>query len=132
MQAPKLPTDRSFGLLFTVVFALLAGWSAWRGGHLWPWWAGASGLFLVVSLIVPRILRPLNVAWMWLGLLLSMIVSPIVMGLIYFIVVTPMALFFKLTGRDALMRKYQPALGSYWIKRDPPGPDGPSSFPNQF
>jgi hypothetical protein len=118
--------------LFTVVFGLLAGWSAWRGGSWWPWFAGIAGAFLVVSLVIPRILRPLNWLWMRFGLLLGMIVSPIVMGIIYFVVITPVALFFRIKGRDALSRKYDPALRSYWIHRDPPGPDGPSSFPRQF
>ncbi len=132
MKTPPLPSDRSFGILFTVVFALIAGWMAWRGKTLWPWFAGASAAFLLVSFTFPKALRPLNIVWMKLGLLLGAIVSPIVLGIIYFLVITPVALFFKMTKRDVLNRKYEPSLASYWIDRDPPGPDGPSSFPRQF
>lgn len=132
MKAPPLPSDRSFGVLFTVVFALLAGWLAWRANTLWYWFAGASAAFLLVSYTVPRILRPLNAVWMKFGMLLNAIVSPIILGVIFFIVFTPVALFFKLIKRDVLNRKYEPSLASYWLNRDPPGPDGPSSFPRQF
>src|SRR5262245_16812490 len=95
MKAPKLPSDRSFGLLFTVVFAVLAAWAAWKGGKHWWYSASISGLFLVLSLTFPKVLHPLNVVWMKFGLLLGMIVSPIVLGVIYFLVVTPFALVMK-------------------------------------
>jgi hypothetical protein len=77
------------------------------------------------------VLHPLNVAWMRLAALLNRVVSPIVMGVMYFGVLTPVAAAMRLRGRDALHRKFEPGLASYWIERDPPGPDG-SSFPRQF
>jgi hypothetical protein len=92
---------------------------------------GIAALFLLAALTFPRILRPLNVAWMHLGLLLNRVVSPVVMGVIYFALVTPIATVMRLRGRDVLQRRFEPARNSYWIKRDPPGPDG-SSFPQQY
>jgi hypothetical protein len=132
MSEIQLPSNRSFGFLFTVVFALISGWFAWKGSAHWWWFASASGTFLLVTLIAPGILKPLNIVWMKFGALLNRIVSPIMLGAIYFIVITPVALFFKVTGRDELKRKFDGALKTYWISRAPPGPDGPSSFPRQF
>jgi predicted membrane metal-binding protein len=126
-----LPSDRSFGLLFTVVGALVGAWMLWRGNRFASIAFGIAALFLVAALAYPRILRPLNVAWMHLGLLLNKVVSPIVMGVIYFGLFTPIATAMRLRGRDVLQRRFDPACDSYWINRDPPGPDG-SSFPRQF
>lgn len=132
MAAPQLPSDRSFGLLFTTVFAVVAAWTGWKGNALWTYFAIASGIFLLLSLTRPQTLHALNVLWMRFGALLNKVVSPIVLGVIYFGLVTPIALLFKVRGRDALHRKFDRELASYWVKRDPPGPDGPSSFPRQF
>jgi hypothetical protein len=126
-----LPSDRSFGLLFTVVGALVGAWMLWRGNRFANVAFGIAALFLVAALAFPRILRPLNSAWMHLGLLLNRVVSPIVMGVIYFGLFTPIATAMRLRGRDVLQRRFDPARESYWIDRNPPGPDG-SSFPRQF
>lgn len=126
-----IPSDRSFGITFAVVFALVTAWLAWRGNGAWQVTAGVAALFLACALVFPRILHPLNVAWMALGLLLNRIVSPVVMGVIYFALLTPVAMFQRLRGRDVLNRRFDPQRSSYWIPRDPPGPDG-SSFPRQF
>lgn len=134
-SAVQLPSDRSFGLTFAVVFGILAGLAFWRGwmqGGLWPYFLTASAAFLLASLAFARVLRPLNAAWMAFGALLHRVVSPIMLGLIYFALMTPVALFFKLKGRDELRRKFEPAAKTYWIARTPPGPDGPGSFPRQF
>ncbi|MEX2150323.1 MAG: SxtJ family membrane protein [Steroidobacteraceae bacterium] len=134
MQKPGkivLPSDRSFGLLFAVVGALVGAWMLWRGNRFANVAFGFAALFLVAALAYPRILRPLNIAWMHLGLLLNKVVSPIVMGVIYFGLFTPIAAVMRLRGRDVLQRKFDPARESYWINRDPPGPDG-SSFPRQY
>jgi predicted membrane metal-binding protein len=132
MAALQLPSDKSFGITFTVVFALIAGWLGWRGGAYWQAFAALAALFLAVSLAVPRILRPLNALWMRFGALLNRIVSPIVLGAIYFVVITPVALLFRVIGRDELHRSFDRAVPTYWVTRNPPGPDGPSSFPRQF
>ena len=135
MNDVPLPSDRSFGLTFATVFGILAGlglWRGWMAGELWLYFLAASVTFLIVSFAFPHILRPLNKVWMLFGAFLHKVVSPIMLGAIYFVVMTPVALFFKITGRDELRRKYDPSAKSYWIMREPPGPDGPSSFPRQF
>lgn len=130
-----LPSDRSFGLTFAAVFGIVTGLALWRGwleNDLWKYTLGIALALLLVSLTVPGILSPFNRIWMAFGALLHKVVSPVILGLIYFVVISPVALFFKLTGRDELRRKYDSGAKTYWIKREPPGPDGPSSFPRQF
>lgn len=134
MQKPaaiSLPSDRSFGITFAVVSALLGGWLAWKGSAGARFAFAAAAAFLLAALAYPRVLHPLNAAWMRFGLLLNRVVSPLVMGVIYFALLTPVAAFMRLRGRDALRRRYDAGAASYWIIREPPGPDG-SSFPRQF
>lgn len=127
----KIPTDRSFGFTFAVVFALIGGWMLWRANRLSLPFFGTALAFALIALIAPRVLHPLNVAWMHFGLLLNRVVSPVLMGLIFFGMFTPVALLFRLKGRDALRRSFERSLDSYWIDRTPPGPDG-TTLPRQF
>ena len=129
---PPLPSDRSFGLTFAAVFALLAGWLAYKGHGYWVASLGVSAAFAMLALVIAKLLHPLNVAWMWFGGVLHRIVSPTVLGIIYFGVFTPVAMVFKLRGRDALNRKFESSRPSYWLHRTPPGPDAERSFPRQF
>lgn len=131
MSEIQLPSNRSFGTLFVAVFALLGAFSWWRGGALWPWLAGLSVLTLTVTLTTPSVLAPLNRAWMRLAELLNRIVSPIVLGVIFFGIFAPVGFFMRLAGRDALKRRFEAQARSYWIDRQPPGPD-PAGLPNQF
>jgi Saxitoxin biosynthesis operon protein SxtJ len=129
---PALPSDRSFGLTFAAVFALLAGWLVYKGNAYWMTCLGASAAFALVAVVFARVLHPLNVAWMWFGGLLNKIVSPIVLGIIFFVVFAPVGLLFRLRGRDLLNRKFDASAPSYWLHRTPPGPDAERSFPHQF
>ena len=132
MKTPvKLPSDRSFGFTFAVVFGLLGAWLWWKSSRYGLPAIGVGAAFALIALALPRILHPLNIVWMKFGALLNMIVSPIIMGLIYFVVFTPVSLFFRLTKRDALRRSFDKSARSYWIDRSPPGPDG-ASLPRQF
>lgn len=131
-DSAKLPSNRSFGLLFTVVFLIIAVY-AWSKDYSGQWvqiWLVISGIFLAFALLFPVVLTPLNKMWFALGLLLGKIVSPIVLGTLFFIVITPVAIGMRLFGRDALLMKKR-AVSSYWIDRDPPGPK-PESFKDQF
>ena len=83
-----------------------------------------------MTLAAPRLLAPFNLAWFKLGLLMGKVVSPIVLGIIFFVLLTPVAVIGRLFGRDELRLKRK-AVQSYWIERVPPGPDG-DSFKNQF
>jgi len=126
-----LPSDRSFGFTFAGVFALVGASMLWRSREHFVVPLAVSALFLLASVAVPRVLHPLNVAWMRLAAQLNRVISPVVMGVIYFAVLTPIAVAMRLRGRDELRRKFDPGLSSYWIERSPPGPDG-STFPHQF
>lgn len=131
MKAAPLPSNRSFGTLFVVVFGLVGAYSWWRGGTLHPWALGLSALTLAVTLARPHWLAPANRAWMRLAELLNRIVSPVVLGAIYFGVFTPTAWVMRRAGRDELKRRFEPQARTYWVERDPPGPD-PDGLPNQF
>ena len=131
-SAQKLPSERSFGILFTIVSALGAGYSYYR--HLptllTASFAIAALLILTITFTVPDFLRPLNRAWFTLGLVLGKIVSPIVLGAMFFLVITPVAIVTRIFGRDEL-RLRKRSTNSYWVRREPPGPQ-PESFKRQF
>jgi hypothetical protein len=131
MTTPPLPSNRSFGTLFVVVFALVGAYSWWRGGALWPWAFGLSALTLALTLAKPDALTPANRAWMKLAELLNRVVSPIVLGVIFYGMFTPIAWGMRWAGRDAMKRRFEPESRTYWVDRDPPGPD-PAGLPNQF
>ncbi|MBF0212491.1 MAG: hypothetical protein HQM00_02870 [Magnetococcales bacterium] len=124
-------SDRSFGWVFTGVFGVIALWPVWHGGAVRLWALGVALLLLIVSQIAPRLLSPFNRLWSRLGGWLHRMMTPVIMGVIFFVVITPFALFFRLTGKDPLKRKFQPELPSYWIPRSPPGPD-PATMKHPF
>ncbi len=125
------PSARAFGYVMAVVLLLMAGW-AWGKEYAWAHWLGLAGILLALAgEFAPFLLAPLNRAWMALGHLLGRIVSPIIMGLIFFGVVTPIAIVARLRGVDPMRRRFDPAARSYWIERDPPGPD-PGTMERQF
>lgn len=124
-------SDRSFGLVFAGFFSILAGWNWWHSSASWVWFAGAAALFTVVALVLPALLGPLNRLWMKFGLLLFRVTNPLVLGLLFFGIILPMAVLMRLAGKDPMRRRFEPALPSYWIARTPPGP-APDSMKNQF
>lgn len=125
-------SDRSFGVVFCVVFAIIGLFPLLREEPTVRGWAlGVSGGFLAIALVVPRILRPLNVVWMRIGWVLNMVVSPIILTLLFFVAVLPMALILRAVGKDLLRLKLEPSSKSYWIERTPPGPE-PDTMRNQF
>lgn len=128
----KLPSNRSFGWLFVTVFLFLAGLRWYRGGSGSGIWllVGAAALLAVITLAAPGLLTPLNRAWMKFGEILGRIVSPIVLGVIFYLLITPFALVTRLFGRDSLRLKPR-QVTSYWLDRSPPGPP-PDSLRNQF
>ena len=127
----KLSSDRSFGIVFLLVFLAMGIWMV-LGSHSegWLFLAGSVILF-VVTLACPSILGPLNRAWFKFGLLLGQVVNPLILGVVFFLVITPMAVFRRLWGKDSLHLKFNLCLESYWIDRNPPGPK-PSSMTRQF
>jgi hypothetical protein len=130
--AVPLPSERAFGTLFAIVLALLAGYAHYRGWDGRRLAFGALALvFAATTLLAPRALRPLNRAWHALGLLLGKVVNPIVLGVIFFVILTPLALLMRLAGRDELRLRAPRGKQSLWIERDPPGP-APDSFRRQY
>jgi hypothetical protein len=126
-----LPSNRSFGWTFTGIFLLAGIYGLWKGGAALPWLLPLAALTALVTLTRDAWLTPLNRAWMKLGELLGRVVSPIVLGLIFYGVFTPVGWVMRLAGRDAMCRRFDPAAPSYWVKRDPPGP-ADDSYRNMF
>jgi len=128
----RMGSDRSFGLVFAGIFAILAA-VRWGLGHAeWLWLlAATAAAFLGAALLAPRVLRPLNVVWFRFGLLLHHLVSPLIMALLFYLTVTPTALVLRLFGKDPLRRRPDPSIASYWIPREPPGP-APDTMTRQF
>ena len=124
-------SDRGFGLVFAAFFALLGGLAIWHGKPHWYWWIGAAVATLLVALALPRALAPFNWLWTRLGLVLFKVISPLTLGVIYFGMMTPMSVFMRLRKKDLLNRKFHPLATTYWIPREPPGPD-PETMKNQF
>jgi hypothetical protein len=124
MTTALMPSDRKFGWTFAALFFLVGVLS-----H--PWMMAVGAAFAVITLTRAHWLAPLKHAWMKFGELLNRLVSPIVMGIIFFVVFTPVAFFMRLTRRDALDRAFDRAAPSYWKRRDPPGP-ADDSFTNPF
>ena len=114
-----------------MIFFIGSGYSAWKGAI--PWSIGlaiVAALFAVCAMAAPAVLAPLNRLWFRFGMLLGKIVSPVVLGVIFFLILTPVSIATRLFGRDALLMKKRD-VESYWIDRTPAGP-APESFKNQF
>lgn len=129
--AVKTSSDRSFGLVFAVVFLLVGLYPILAGGPVRTWSLAVAGGFLIVALLAPRVLAPLNRLWTRFGIFLHRIVSPIVLAAILYLVITPVAVVMRLLGKDPLRTRFDPDARSYWIEREPPGPP-PSSMSRQF
>ena len=124
-------SNRTLGLTFGAVF-LIVGLYPWAFGRPVRWWGVvASASFVLLALAAPGVLGPLNKAWTRLGLLLHRITSPIVLGIMFFVVVTPTGFLMRLLGKDVLRLRMEPDAPSYWIERQPPGPK-PDTLSNQF
>ncbi len=125
------PTNRSFGLVFAVVFTIIALYPLIRGREIRAWALIVAGIFALLAFFLPALLAPLNRVWFQFGLLLHRIVSPLVLGMMFYVAITPMSLLMRLFGKRPLELDFDPAAQSYWIIRDPPGP-APESMKNQF
>jgi len=124
MTTALMPSDRKFGWTFAALFLVF-------GALFHPWMMAVGAVLAVITLTRASWLSPAKHAWMKFGELLNMVVSPIVMGAIFFAVFTPAALVMRLARRDALDRSYDPAAPTYWKRREPPGP-ADDSFRNLF
>jgi len=124
-------SDRGFAFVFAAFFTLF-GLLPLRTHHPPRWWAfPISGLFLLIGMLKPVLLRPLNKYWTKLGVLMGRVVSPVVTAVLFYAVVTPTGLLFRLLGKDPLRLSWDTSAASYWIERQPPGP-APETMANQF
>ena len=131
LQETKISSDRSFGLVFFVVFFLIAMQPLAGGGAIRVWSLVVAGLFLMLATFVPTVLAPPNRFWMKFGELLHHIVSPVALGIVFYFTVLPTGLLMRLLGKDPLCLRIDREAESYWIKRTPPGPTA-ESLKNQF
>jgi hypothetical protein len=124
-------SDREFGLVFAIVFLFLAFQPLLNDGTVRMSAFVMSGIFGVAALTFPKVLSPANRLWMKFGELLHRIVSPLALGIVFYIIVLPTGLILRLFSKDPLHLRFDPSAESYWIKREPPGPAA-ESLNNQF
>ena len=123
----KLPTNRNFGIVFFIVFLLIALWPLLNENEIRIWSLLISFIFLALGLINSNLLTPLNKIWIKFGIVLGNFVAPIVMGIVFFLVVTPTSIIMKILGKDLLNLKKN-NNDSYWIQKN----NQNSKMKNQF
>ena len=116
----KIGSNRNFGLVFFAVFMLISVWPLMNENSIRVWSIIISVIFLILGLTNSKILSPLNQLWFKFGALLGNIIAPIVMGIVFFIVVTPTGFFMKIINKDLLNKKYDKKKKTYWIKYNKP------------
>ena len=127
MADVKIGSNRSFGIVFFIVFLLISIYPLINNENIRIWSLVISLIFLVLGILNSNILSPLNKLWFKFGIFLGKIISPIIMGIIFFLVVTPIGLIMRLIGKDVLNLKYSDNK-SYWIEKTGPK----SKMKNQF
>ena len=130
-QQVKASSNRAFGWVFVIAFLIIALWPLAFGGALRWWSLIVSGSVAVVTMAAPALLTIPNRLWLRFGLLLHRVISPIVLAIMFYLVVTPMGLLMRVFAKDSLRLRRDDGAESYWIKREPPGPQ-PDSLPRQF
>ena len=123
----KLPSNRNFGIVFFIVFLIIALWPILKQNEIRIWSLIISFIFFVLGLINSKLLTPLNKLWFKFGILLGNIIAPIVMGIVFFLVVTPTGLIMRIFRKDILKLKKN-NKDSYWIDKD----NTNNSMRNQF
>lgn len=126
----RVGSDRSFGLVIAAALGVIAAIRLWHGSGI-VYLLIAAGAFATLALIAPPLLRPLNILWFRFGLLLHAVVTPVVLGLMFYTTITPIGWLMRALGKRPLSLGFDPAAKSYWVHRTPPGP-APDSLSNQF
>tara|TARA_B100000029_G_scaffold213832_1_gene211781 strand:+ start:58 stop:441 length:384 start_codon:yes stop_codon:yes gene_type:complete len=127
MSDIKIGSNRSFGLVFFIVFLLISIYPIFNEGSIRLWSLLIAAIFLILGLLNSKLLTPPNKVWFKFGLILGKFISPIVMGVIFFGVVTPISFIMRVFGKDLLNLKYN-NKPSYWIEKNGPK----SKMKNQF
>ena len=123
----KIGSNRSFGIVFFVVFLIIGLWPIINNGDIRNWSVIISAIFLVLGLLNSKVLTPLNKAWLRFGIFLGNFIAPIVMAIVYFLVVTPIGILMKIVKKDLINLKKNNNK-SYWIEKN----EIKSSMKNQF
>ena len=113
----KVSSNRSFGIVFFTVFIIIGLWPLLNDNQIRVWSILIGTIFLVLGLMKSNLLTPLNKIWFKFGLILGSIISPIVMGLVFFMIVTPTSYLMKLLNKDLLNNKFDEKRNSYWINK---------------
>tara|TARA_B100000989_G_C19264808_1_gene353678 strand:+ start:203 stop:595 length:393 start_codon:yes stop_codon:yes gene_type:complete len=127
-QKIKIGSNKSFGIVFFVVFLIIGLYPLIYNNNPKIWSLIISAIFLFLGLINSKLLTPLNKAWFIFGIFLGKIVSPFIMGIIFFLVVTPIGFIMKILGKDLLQLKFNKNVQTYWIEKS----DQKSKMKNQF
>lgn len=109
---------RKFGLLFGLICALVTGYLLYRGSEPWAWTAGAAVFFVLTGLAIQPILKPFYVAWMTFAFLLGWINTRLILGIFFYLILTPIGLILRLTGKDLLDKKFDRGAETYWKRRE--------------
>jgi len=117
MRIKNKTTNRSFGIVFFIVFLIISLWPLLNNDQVRYWALIVSILFLLLGIINSKILTPLNKIWFKFGILLGKFVSPVVMGIVFFLVVTPTGFIMRLMSKNLLRLKKDNNLNTYWIKK---------------
>ena len=115
-----MSSNRNFGIVFFFVFLIISLWPVANDNALRIWSIFLAITFLILGLMNSKLLTPLNILWFKFGMFLGFVVAPIVMGIIFFLVVTPIGLLMNIMGKDLLNKRYSKKKESYWIERDKP------------
>jgi Saxitoxin biosynthesis operon protein SxtJ len=127
----KAGSERGFGLAMAAFFLIIACWPLIRAEPVRGWALVAGAGFAGLAVLWSAALAPLNALWLKFGLLLYKVANPIILGLLFYVTVTPISLLMRVLGKDPLRLRRDPNAASYWIERAPPGP-APESMKNQF
>ena len=126
-QKIKLPSNKNFGIVFFIVFLIISLWPLLSQNEIRIWSLIVSCIFLILGIFNSKLLLPLNKIWFKFGIFLGNFIAPIVMGIVYFMVVTPTGLIMKMLGKDLLNLKKN-NKSSYWIEKD----NSNNNLKNQF
>ena len=124
-EAKKL---RTFGLVMTMAGIIIGSTLLWRSKPIWPYIYGLSAVFLVLALTFPRLLKPIEAAWMKLARAMGQIMTRIVLSVTFYLILTPVGLIMRLFGHDPMKRGFDRNAASYWT---PVEPDGPAKTPDK-
>ena len=113
----KKSSEKSFGILFGVVFIIVSVWPLFYSNSLRIWSLILAIIFFLLAFLKPSLLKSFNNAWIKLGELLGRIIAPIIMAIVYFLILTPISLLVRLFGKDLIGLKFSNDIKSYWIKR---------------